>query len=274
MTTWFSATAVVPQLRDAWDLGQGQVIGLTLAVQIGFVLGAVGAAATNLADLVRPARLIAIGATGAGAANFLLLFTADASPAIALRLLTGVFLAGVYPPALKLMATWFRRGRGTALGPMVGALTLGSALPHLVNGAGGADWRLAIAITSALTLTGGIIALVLVPDGPLPFPRATFDPRQVTMVVRDRGVRLASLGYFGHIGHMCGARGSAANGSPMAAAAGFGAVGNLSRRRFGPVLHDCHRGGRSEVCGHSAHAAARGGLRSDRADHRAGAAGP
>jgi MFS family permease len=82
---------------------------------------------------------------------------------------------------------------------MVGALTLGSALPHLVNGFGGADWRLVIAVTSVLTLLGGVIAVTRVPDGPFPFPRAKFDPRQAGMVVRDRGVRLASLGYFGHM---------------------------------------------------------------------------
>ena len=199
MTTWFSATAVLPQLREAWGLGEAEVIGLTLAVQIGFVIGAVIAALTNLADLVPPSRLILYGASGAAIANALLLATPGPGMAIPLRLLTGVFLAGVYPPALKQMATWFRKGRGTALGLMVGALTLGSALPHLVNGLGGADWRLVIAATSVLTLLGGIIAAARVSDGPFPFPRAKFDPRQAGMVVRDRGVRLASLGYFGHM---------------------------------------------------------------------------
>jgi MFS family permease len=199
MTTWFSATAVVPQLREDWQLSEAEVIGLTLAVQIGFVVGAVIAALTNLADLVQPSRLILYGATGAALANGLLLLAPGPGMAIPLRLLTGVFLAGVYPPALKQMATWFRKGRGTALGLMVGALTLGSALPHLVNGLGGADWRFVIAATSVLTFLGGVIAAARVPDGPFPFPRAKFDPRQAGMVVRDRGVRLASLGYFGHM---------------------------------------------------------------------------
>ena len=199
MTTWFSATAVVPQLRDAWSLSPGASAGLTLAVQLGFVFGALLSAAANLADLLPPTRLMLFGAVGAAASNALLLLTSGPAQALPLRFLTGAFLAGVYPPALKQMATWFRVGRGTALGLMVGALTVGSALPHLVNGLGGADWRLVIAATSALTALGGIVAATRVPDGPFPFPRASFDPRQVGLVVRDRGTRLASLGYFGHM---------------------------------------------------------------------------
>jgi MFS family permease len=97
------------------------------------------------------------------------------------------------------MATWFRRGRGLALGTIVGALTLGSALPHLVNGLGGLDWRVVIYATSALTVAGGLVARVGVADGPFPFPRATFDPHQARYVFANRGVRLASLGYFGHM---------------------------------------------------------------------------
>jgi predicted MFS family arabinose efflux permease len=105
----------------------------------------------------------------------------------------------VYPPALKLMATWFRSGRGLALGTCVGALTLGSALPHLVNGLGGLDWHVVIYATSALTLAGGVIARLGVGDGPYPFPRGRFDPHQARFVFANRGVRLASLGYFGHM---------------------------------------------------------------------------
>jgi MFS family permease len=100
---------------------------------------------------------------------------------------------------LKLLSTWFRRGRGMALGVMVGALTLGSAMPHLVNGIGGLGWRQVILATSILTLAGALLAAATVHDGPFPFSRAPFDPRQVGQVFRNRGVRLASLGYFGHM---------------------------------------------------------------------------
>ena len=198
MTTWFSASAVVPQLRDDWGLGDTGAAWLTIAVQLGFVAGALVSSVLNVADVVAPRLVILTGAAGAAGANVLLAAVSSAGPAIPLRFLTGFFLAGVYPPALKLMATWFRRGRGTALGILVGALTLGSATPHLVNALGGLDWRTVVHATSALTLAGGLLALA-VRDGPYPFPQATFDPHQARRVFANRGVRLASLGYFGHM---------------------------------------------------------------------------
>ncbi|MGH3011870.1 MAG: MFS transporter [Gaiellaceae bacterium] len=198
MTTWFSASAVVPQLRDEWALGDTAAAWLTIAVQLGFVTGALVSALLNIADVVAPRVAILTGAAGAAAANALLGAVSGAGAAMPLRFLTGFFLAGVYPPALKLMATWFQRGRGTALGILVGALTLGSAVPHLVNALGGLDWHTVVYATSALTLAGGLLALA-VRDGPYPFPQATFDPHQARRVFANRGVRLASLGYFGHM---------------------------------------------------------------------------
>ena len=199
MTTWFSATAVVPQLRDEWNLSSNGAAWLTISVQLGFVAGALLSSLGNVADVFAPRTVILAGAAGAAAANALVSATSSAAQAAPLRALTGFCLAGVYPPALKLMSTWYRRGRGLALGTLVGALTIGSALPHLVNGLGGLDWQLVVYVTSALTLLGGLIAWRFVPEGPYPFPRAPFDPRQLRLVLRNRGVRLASLGYFGHM---------------------------------------------------------------------------
>jgi MFS family permease len=199
MTTWLSASAVIPQLRVEWALSDTSAAWLTIAVQLGFVTGAVASALVNLSDVIAPRLVIAAGSLGAAAANAGLLLVGSAAGAIPLRFLTGLFLAGVYPPALKLMSTWFQRGRGTALGILVGALTLGSAGPHLVNGLGGLDWRTVIAATSALTLAGGVLAFTVVREGPYRFPPATFDPRQARLVFANRGVRLASLGYFGHM---------------------------------------------------------------------------
>jgi MFS family permease len=199
MTTWFSASAVLPQLRNEWALSSTEGSLLTIAVQLGFVAGAVASAALTIADLVPPRRLILIGATGAATANLLLLWSNGPPGALALRFGTGVFLAAVYPPALKSMATWFRRGRGTALGIMVGALTLGSAAPHLVNGLGGVRWQAVIVTTSVLTLAGGLVAELVARDGPFPFPAARFDPSQARRAFSDRGVRLATAGYFGHM---------------------------------------------------------------------------
>ncbi len=199
MATWFSASAVLPQLREQWGLSSTAGSWLTIAVQLGFVVGAVASALLNLADIVAPRRLILAGSLVAAVANLGLLAASGAGGAIALRFLTGVALAGVYPPALKAMSTWFRAGRGTALGIMVGALTLGSALPHLVNGLGGVSWEPVIVTTSVLTLVGGVLAGFVFHEGPFAFPPAVFDPREAGRLIRVRAIRLTSLGYFGHM---------------------------------------------------------------------------
>lgn len=199
MTTWFSATAALPQLAQRWSLSATGEAWLTIAVQIGFVTGALVSASLTLADLLPPRRLILLGAVGAATVNALLLIAGGGTTAILLRLATGFFLAGVYPPALKSMSTWFRRGRGVGLGILVGALTLGTATPHLVNALGGLDWRVVIVTTSILTLAGGALAVLAGGEGPFPFPRAEFNPRQAGRVFANRGVRLATLGYFGHM---------------------------------------------------------------------------
>ena len=199
MSTWFSATAVLPQLDRVFDLSSSAQAGLTIAVQVGFVVGALLSSLVNLPDVLSPQRVVSWGSVGAATVNIGLVWAGGPTAAIVLRFLTGLFLAGVYPPALKLMATWYSRGRGTALGLMVGALTVGSALPHLVNGLGGVAWEPVIALTSLLTVAGGLIAGLAIREGPFPVPRAVFDPRQVGRSFANRGVRLASFGYFGHM---------------------------------------------------------------------------
>jgi len=198
MTTWFSASAVLPALRALWSLSSGESAWLTIAVQIGFVAGSLVSAGTNLADLVPARRLMLVSALGAAAANALVATTPEFFVAVALRAITGAFVAGIYPPALKLLATYFRKGRGVALGLLVGALTVGSAMPHLVNGLGGVDWRVVVLATSAMTVGGGVVA-AFVADGPYPFPRARFDPRFALRLFTEPALRLAGFGYFGHM---------------------------------------------------------------------------
>lgn len=199
MSTWFSAAAVLPALRERWELTSGQSPWLTIAVQLGFVGGAVFLALANLVDRVPPRRLVLVGALGAATANLGLLAVDSFGPAVALRLLTGAFLAGVYGPAIAAISTWYVRGRGTAIGIMVGALTLGSALPHLVNGIGGADHRVVLVATSVLTALGGLLADRGTTDGPHTAKRAPFDPRAVGALLRDQRYRLAVTGYLGHM---------------------------------------------------------------------------
>lgn len=200
MSLWFSASAAVPQLSAEWRLSEASVGWLTLAVQLGFVVGTLLSALLNLPDIISSRHLFTVAACAGALSNAAFgLFAEGAATAIALRFLTGLFLAGVYPPGMKIMATWFRRGRGLALGVLVGALTLGKASPYLINALGSHDWRRNVLFVSALAIAGGLIVLLLVRDGPYALPAARFDFQQVTKVFRNRGVRLANFGYFGHM---------------------------------------------------------------------------
>lgn len=198
MSTWFSATAVVPQLTEAWTLSASGRAWLTISVILGFVVGALFSSTFNVADRIRPQMVMLVGAVGAGLANLGLILAEGVELGVVLRFVTGLFIAGVYPPSFKLISTWYRRGRGMALGLLAAGIVFGNSLPHLANALGGIDWRSVIYATSTMSVVGGVVAF-LVKDGPFEFPRSTFDPRQVGLVFANRGVRLASVGYFGHM---------------------------------------------------------------------------
>ncbi len=200
MSLWFSGSAVVPALTKEWNLTEGAASWLTLSVQLGFVAGTLLSALLNLPDVISPRHLFTVTAIAAAIFNGAFgLFAHDASVGIPLRFLTGMFLAGVYPPAMKILATWFRHGRGLALGVLVGALTLGKAAPYLVNGLGSQNWRHNVMFISLLAVVGGLVVLFFVGDGPYALPAARFDWKQVGKVFGNRGLRLANLGYFGHM---------------------------------------------------------------------------
>lgn len=233
MSTWFSTAAVLGQLRADWELSRNAASWLTIAVQLGFVVGAVASSLTNLADRIPPRRLILIGAAGAAVCNAGVVVADAYGTALALRFCTGAFLAGVYPPALKAMSSWYVKGRGFALGVMVGALTLGSALPHLINGLGGLDWEPTLLVASAITLAGGVVAEVFGSDGPHLAVGARFDRMQVGRILRNRDFQLASAGYFGHMWELyamwswiAAFYGDAFDGSSRSASlAAFGVIG-------------------------------------------------
>jgi MFS family permease len=200
MSLWFSGSAVVPALTKEWNLSEGAASWLTLSVQVGFVAGTLLSALLNLPDVISPRHLFTLTAIAAAIFNGAFGFLAhDASVGISLRFLTGMFLAGVYPPAMKILATWFRHGRGLALGVLVGALTLGKAAPYLVNGLGSHNWRHNVMFISLLAVAGGLVVLFFVGDGPYALPAARFDWKQVGKVFSNRGLRLANLGYLGHM---------------------------------------------------------------------------
>ena len=199
MSLWFSASAVAPELAARWGLDPTAAAAwLMTSVQLGFVAGTALAALLNLADVLPSKRYFAASAVVAAAANGALLLAPDATSAVALRFVTGACLAGVYPPAMKMIATWFRRARGLAIGTVVGALTIGKATPYLVHAL---DVQVATVILAASAGAVAAAALVLAGyrDGPHPFAARPFSWGLAATVVRERRWRLATGGYLGHM---------------------------------------------------------------------------
>lgn len=199
LSLWFSASAVAPQLQESWNLTDAQLPWLTLTVQIGFVVGALASAVLNLADIVPSRRLFRFAALGGAVVNAGLLLVGSDTVwlAMTLRFVTGMFLAAVYPSGLKVMSGWFREGRGMALGVLVGALTIGSASPHLVRGLGLSGEGVIVA-ASVLTLFAALL-MARVGDGPHEVSPQPFRWNQLATVVGNRGVRLSTYGYLGHM---------------------------------------------------------------------------
>ena len=207
MSVWFSASAVAPQLASEWKLSGAQQSWLTMSVQVGFVTGALLSAVLNLADRLPAHRLFALSAVIAAAANAVIagspLLDVGSGTALTLRFLTGVALAGVYPPGMKLAASWCREDRGLGIGLLVGALTLGSGVPHLLNalGSGGMPpWRTVLLTTSILCLIAAGIAAVAIRPGPFLGKAPPFDWRFAGRAFADRPTRLANFGYLGPCG--------------------------------------------------------------------------
>src|SRR5512134_1242114 len=197
MSLWFGANAVAGHFRAQWGLSPAETGWLTAAVQLGFVAGTAVAAVLNLADLVPARTYFAASALLGAVANAALLAVPSFPGGLACRFLTGFFLAGVYPPAMKMAATWFRSDRGLAIGVIVASLTVGKAMPYLVRSVEPSGIRGVVLAASA----GAVIAAVLVGlgyrDGPFEFPRRPFSWRLVAGVVHHRETRLATAGYLG-----------------------------------------------------------------------------
>ena len=199
MSLWFAATAIAPELSARWGLSPGEAGWLTSAVQLGFVAGTLAAAILNLADVIPSRTYFVASAALAALANLGMLVAGTFATALVLRFATGALLAGVYPPAMKMAATWFRLGRGLAIGVIVGALTVGKALPYLIDALGGAEARSVILTTSAMALAAASLVLAAYREGPHAFPRRPFSWRLAGDVARNRPVRLVTASYLGHM---------------------------------------------------------------------------
>ncbi len=236
MSLWFSGNAVAPLLQAQWALGGDEVGWLTTVVQLGFVLGTAMSAVLNLADVVPARRLFTAAAVAAALANAALTLSPTFGAALLSRLAVGFCLAGVYPPAMKMAATWFRERRGLAVGTVVGALTVGKGAPFLVHAIPGAGVTPVVLTASAAALVAAAIVWLGYRDGPYVFPARPFSWALVGRVARQPEWRLATGGYLGHMAELYSfwtwipafVAASAAVRAPEAVGAGASAVSLLA----------------------------------------------
>jgi MFS family permease len=199
MSTWFATTASLSAIRAHFSLTAFHEALLTSSVQAGFVAGTLVSALLSLPDRFDLRRLFSAGAVTAALANAGILFFAPTSAAVpVLRFITGACMAAVYPVGMKLAATWATGDLGLLVGLLVAALTLGSAFPHLVAAGGGLDWRWPIAAAAASSLLAAAL-IRLAALGPNLPAAAPLRLENALQAWRNRGVRLANLGYLGHM---------------------------------------------------------------------------
>ena len=199
MSLWFISAAVIGDMAKDVAITPFRQALLSSAVQAGFVVGALVSAILGIPDRIDPRRVFAASAIGAGCANGLLLVVVPGSDsAIAARFLTGALLAGVYPVGMKIAVGWGQKDRGLLIGALVGALTLGSAAPHLLALVGGSRWQITVSAASLAAIAAGIIC-IFVALGPHHATAARFDPKAIGTAWTNKRVRYAYLGYLGHM---------------------------------------------------------------------------
>jgi MFS family permease len=200
MSLWFSRSAVLPSFKILLGLGPTGEAWLTISVQLGFVLGAFFSAFFNMADLLNTKRFFAGSLVAGSVLNALIIFFPNSfTMIVVVWFLTGVSLAGVYPPAMKLVTGWFEHNRGVAIGVLIGALTIGSASPHLIRSFGSLSWEWVLLASSLLALTGVGIILRFVEEGPYSSKARVLNLKLVGELIMRRPLRLANYGYLGRM---------------------------------------------------------------------------
>lgn len=198
---WFVGNAVLPELQRAWGLDASALGHVTSAVQLGFIGGTLVFAFLTIADRFSPRRVFfACSLAGAAANLSVAVLPPGYASLLASRFATGFFLAGIYPVGMRIAAGWYERGLGHAIGLLVGALVVGTSFPHLLRGVGGSlPWEAVTPVVSAIAVAGGVLMLVLVPDGPFLKRNPRFDVRALAVIFRSERFRASACGYFGHM---------------------------------------------------------------------------
>jgi len=199
MSLWFMCAAILPDLTREFVISEFAQAALSSAVQIGFVVGAVTSALLGLADRIDPRRFFAFSAIAAAVFNAsLLVFEPGGAVTIFARFATGALLAGVYPVGMKIAVGWGQKDRGLLVGTLVGALTFGSAAPHLLALLGGADWRWSLSAASIAAAAGGVLCLC-VGLGPFHAKAPRMKIGAILTAWTNRKIRYAYAGYLGHM---------------------------------------------------------------------------
>lgn len=198
---WFAGNAIVSDIVNDFHLEPGFLAHLTSAIQFGFIIGTLVFALFTISDRFSPSLVFFVSAIVASLFNLgVTLDGIDSVTLLLFRFCTGFFLAGIYPVGMKIASDYFQKGLGKSLGFLVGALVLGTALPHLLkNFTVDLPWRYVIYFTSALSALGGISIILFVPDGPFRKQSQRFNLVAFTKGFGQRNFRSAAFGYFGHM---------------------------------------------------------------------------
>ncbi|TVZ52709.1 MFS transporter [Dokdonia sp. Hel_I_53] len=198
---WFSGNAIINDLIIDFNI-ENDIIGeITIAVQLGFVIGTLTFALLSIVDTYSPSKVFFLSALLASVCNIGLIIPESTISTILLcRFCTGFFLAGIYPVGMKIAADYYEKGLGLSLGYLVGALVLGTAFPHFIrNFIHELPWKLVLIYTSILASFGGLILYTMVPDGINRKKGALLNISQTLSILKNYKLRQSAIGYFGHM---------------------------------------------------------------------------
>jgi MFS family permease len=198
---WFAGNAVLPEMQHSLNIQNTSPGTITSIVQFGFIAGTLSFAVFSIADRFNSARVFFVSTLLAASANMAVTwFAKDINSLLAMRFITGFFLAGIYPVGMKIASDWYEKNLGKALGYLVGALVLGTAFPHLLRSSlYSLPWKQVLLSTSIFAFIGGLLILLFVGDGPFRKPANRFQPSALFQIFQSADFRAASFGYFGHM---------------------------------------------------------------------------